>query len=320
MSSNKPQVTITLGRTGQVVKRARSDGIHSDHLPSSGKRSIMERLGSNVGNHSYENQSRSKRQRRGKWDPAGKGPDEEQHISNGWFDREDLRYKLNKKNLFRRSQNDSDLREKLSQRGRIQVTVDTRPHMREQNTSSFTRRIPPTRSADDLIDMDSSRKAYSGWTLNGLRHRSPDRFISSSRGLSPQRNVQGLRQISSLQTIDAPRSSTFVGRGVIDAPRPSAYITKATIPPEAVKSVARHPPTDMMQKSSYLAEEPQLTVPGLLNSLGLGKYSIIFQAEEVDMTALKQMGDNDLKDLGIPMGPRKKILLAITPRRKQRQT
>ncbi|KAK1316377.1 hypothetical protein QJS10_CPA05g01892 [Acorus calamus] len=50
------------------------------------------------------------------------------------------------------------------------------------------------------------------------------------------------------------------------------------------------------------AEEPQLTVPGLLNSLGLGKYSIIFQAEEVDMTALKQMGDNDLKDLGIPMG------------------
>ncbi|KAK1267099.1 hypothetical protein QJS04_geneDACA016646 [Acorus gramineus] len=88
----------------------------------------------------------------------------------------------------------------------------------EQNTSSFTRRIPPTRSADDLIDIDSSRKAYSG-------------------------NMQGPRQISSLQTIDAPRSSTFVGRGVIDAPRSSTYITKATIPPEVMKSVVRYPPT-----------------------------------------------------------------------------
>ncbi|KAK1258239.1 hypothetical protein QJS04_geneDACA021521 [Acorus gramineus] len=55
--------------------------------------------------------------------------------------------------------------------------------------------------------------------------------------------MQGLRQISSLQTIDAPRSSTFVGRGVIDAPRSSTYITKANIPSEAMKSVVRYPPT-----------------------------------------------------------------------------
>ncbi|KAB2062963.1 hypothetical protein ERO13_A10G172200v2 [Gossypium hirsutum] len=34
---------------------------------------------------------------------------------------------------------------------------------------------------------------------------------------------------------------------------------------------------------------------------------------QVDMTALKQMGENDLKELGIPMGPREKILLALLP-------
>ncbi|KAL6555646.1 hypothetical protein OROHE_007318 [Orobanche hederae] len=53
------------------------------------------------------------------------------------------------------------------------------------------------------------------------------------------------------------------------------------------------------------------TVDSFLQSLGLEKYSITFQAEEVDMTALEHMGDEDLKAMGIPMGPRKKILLAL---------
>ncbi|GER33355.1 sterile alpha motif (SAM) domain-containing protein [Striga asiatica] len=53
------------------------------------------------------------------------------------------------------------------------------------------------------------------------------------------------------------------------------------------------------------------TVDNILQSLGLEKYSITFQAEEVDMTALMHMTDEDLKALGIPMGPRKKILLAM---------
>nr|XP_043609917.1 SEC23-interacting protein-like [Erigeron canadensis]XP_043609918.1 SEC23-interacting protein-like [Erigeron canadensis] len=53
------------------------------------------------------------------------------------------------------------------------------------------------------------------------------------------------------------------------------------------------------------------TVDSFLQALGLEKYSITFQAEEVDMTALLHMTDDDLKAIGIPMGPRKKILLAL---------
>lgn len=53
------------------------------------------------------------------------------------------------------------------------------------------------------------------------------------------------------------------------------------------------------------------SVDEFLNSLGLEKYLITFQAEEVDMTALMHMTDDDLKAMGIPMGPRKKILLAL---------
>uniref|UniRef100_A0A6N2KJ70 SAM domain-containing protein n=1 Tax=Salix viminalis TaxID=40686 RepID=A0A6N2KJ70_SALVM len=64
------------------------------------------------------------------------------------------------------------------------------------------------------------------------------------------------------------------------------------------------------------APEPELdsSVDGFLQSLGLEKYLITFQAEEVDMTALVHMTDEDLKALGIPMGPRKKILLALESR------
>ncbi|XP_059431430.1 uncharacterized protein LOC132164927 [Corylus avellana] len=56
------------------------------------------------------------------------------------------------------------------------------------------------------------------------------------------------------------------------------------------------------------------SVDEFLDSLGLDKYTITFQAEEVDMTALIHMTDDDLKALGIPMGPRKKILLALESR------
>ncbi|KAK4363668.1 hypothetical protein RND71_018909 [Anisodus tanguticus] len=81
------------------------------------------------------------------------------------------------------------------------------------------------------------------------------------------------------------------------------------------------------------------SVDSFLQALGLEKYAITFQAEEVcsfplycpfqtyksfriapmplllflqvDMAALVHMTDEDLKAMGIPMGPRKKILLAL---------
>ncbi|GJW04397.1 ankyrin repeat and SAM domain-containing protein 6 [Tanacetum coccineum] len=43
------------------------------------------------------------------------------------------------------------------------------------------------------------------------------------------------------------------------------------------------------------------TVDSFLKGLGLEKYCIQFQAEEVDMTALQHITDEDLKAIGIPM-------------------
>ncbi|XP_043703275.1 uncharacterized protein LOC122653491 [Telopea speciosissima] len=323
---SRPQVTITLGRSGQVVKRRGLvlDNGRSDHVQTSGsKRSVRERLGSNMDNPLlYGSQPKSKRQRRdgNKWTPSN-------NVMNGsQIGRDDLRFKLMRKNLSRGTRSDGkehdmDRRKKPSRTEHsAMAATHSWQRMPDPKVNGLVRRIPPTRSADDLLRMNSMRKSYSSLTMGGLRRRSPYRNLGTSRGLSPPRNMDDHRQLPSIRPVDASRPS-YMSKDNLDTSRftgPTIYMTKTGVAPVPAKPVARlPPPTDIMQKSSYMSEEPHTTVASLLHSLGLDKYCILFRAEEVDMTALRQMGDNDLKDLGIPMGPRKKILLAVMPRSKR---
>nr|CAD1839084.1 unnamed protein product [Ananas comosus var. bracteatus] len=103
-------------------------------------------------------------------------------------------------------------------------------------------------------------------------------------------------------------------------PKPVAQcakpVQKSDVPTiEAKISVLRKmsAPTTSGKQSQ---QKVQASVEGLLKSLGLEKYLVTFRAEEVDMTALRHLTDEDLKSLGIPMGPRKKILLAVNSKTK----
>ncbi|KAJ6903980.1 hypothetical protein NC651_021213 [Populus alba x Populus x berolinensis] len=243
------------------------------------------------------------------------------------------------KNVFSRTQSDDDqktmdLREKLSRTvrspGPLLSNLDARHRLPDPKDTSILGRIPPTRSADVLHHMDSSRNSFSPWTLDHIRRRSPDRVMSSSRGLSPPRNMDNLQRRPLNRTYDDVRTIPYMNKDVLDAPRSvsssTTFITKSamlplspspTVPAKSVVPLmSQLPPSGIVQKSSYMAEEQQ-TVEGLLHSLGLGKYVVLFKAEEIDMTALKHMGERDLKELGIPMGPRKKIRLALLPRSKR---
>ena len=42
----------------------------------------------------------------------------------------------------------------------------------------------------------------------------------------------------------------------------------------------------------------------------MGKYVAKFQKEEIDAVALRRVTDKDLHTMGVPLGPRKKILAA----------
>lgn len=327
-SSARPQVTITLGRSGQVVKKAGSisDISHTDCEPSSGsKRPIRERLGNNMRDPDSRG-SKDKRQRtedhRWSLSNGDLGDDSKLYIPGRRVGRDDLRYKLLHKSISKRTdtvsdQRNVDLREKLSSRNyHGPLRFDAQQHVPVSRGSGLARQIPPTRNVEDLCRLDPLRKSYS-FSSDRQRNRSPDRILGASRGMSPPRAYDDMRHTPSMRSADVPRP-LYITRSVADVSRPEPLARKATVSVETAKPVMRAPPASgSIQKTSYMPEEPH-TVASLLHSLGLGKYAILFQAEEVDMAALKQMGDNDLKELGIPMGPRKKILLAVLPRLKQR--
>ncbi|CAL9090497.1 unnamed protein product [Musa acuminata var. zebrina] len=298
--SARPHVTITLGRSGQFVKRARpgADFGQSDHDISSGRHQpTRERSGSDMTDSSlYGSQHKNKRIR----------TENNNSSSDRQIGRNDLRFKLINKSLFRKTgtggggQNDVDLREKLSRNREISFKSNPRRNLREFRTSDTVRRLPPTRSVDDLLQLDSKRKSYSSRTVNERRHRSPDKLISNARAFYSPRSHE-----------DASRHSSFIKNGRVNSSRTISSVGKTGLLIDAGKSGIRDSSSgSIMHRSTRKPEEP-FTVSSFLNALGLGKYAILFQAEEIDMTSLREMGDHDLKELGIPMGPRKKILLAV---------
>ncbi|MBA0726710.1 hypothetical protein Golax_002519, partial [Gossypium laxum] len=219
----------------------------------------------------------------------------------------DLRFKLLQKSAFRRVQSDNnqkgmDLRQKLSRLGQPPVNSyetrqqmpdskeripEPRDRMPESRETSILGKIPSTRSMDDFPHVTTS-SSYSPWTLDHLRQRSPDRVMGASRGLSPPRNVE-LQRRPVGRTYDDVRTVPYMGKDVADALRPvstASFVTKSTLPTTSAKPMppgppipSTVPPSNIVQKSSYLGDEQQ-TVEGLLHSLGLGKYAIIFKAEE----------------------------------------
>ncbi len=48
-----------------------------------------------------------------------------------------------------------------------------------------------------------------------------------------------------------------------------------------------------------------------LEGLGLGKYVEVFAENEIDLDFLPLLSEGDLNEIGLPMGPRKKLLAAI---------
>lgn len=101
-----------------------------------------------------------------------------------------------------------------------------------------------------------------------------------------------------------------------DNPKPKPVLggskpVKKTVIVEAAEQETKKVASSIARKKTQQKVE---SVDSFLQSLGLEKYSITFQAEEVDMTALVHMTDEDLKALGVPMGPRKKIILALESR------
>ena len=56
---------------------------------------------------------------------------------------------------------------------------------------------------------------------------------------------------------------------------------------------------------------PMQQIADWLQKLGLGQYAQRFAENEIDVSVLRYLTDQDLKDIGIPLGHRRKMLAAI---------
>lgn len=296
---SRPQVTITLGRSGQkVVKRSsasQGNGFGQQKL-SRGKRSL-----------GAEDPSLSLRKRvRGNKD-AGGSRYGRPNGKDACVGQNDLRLKL----MHRRRQREILLQieeRKKEQRKRMTGRVQSA----EQSHRRLVTRSQPSSGASELLQKEAIRSFYGSQTAVGVRPRSPNRLAKDSTEVVSSRNITAAQHVPSVRPAEASRMVRLVGNDFVD-PSQLKGLTPLTM---RSALAARNPLSGLpsangsMLQSSY-PDQPPVTVASLLNSLGLGKYAIHFQAEEVDMAALKQMGDRDLKELGIPMGPRKKILQAM---------
>ncbi|CDP00219.1 unnamed protein product [Coffea canephora] len=395
--TSRSRVTITLGRAGQVVKRAGpgvddSSSFADSQHPVGAKRSVRDRLGSNVDSSSNFN---NKRQR---GDVSRLSRSASNDVDDVTLNKDDLRFKIMHKSSLNKGQssrqlNGMDLRDLLSRpaqsstsslgtQQRMPQLKDPRKHFPEprdgrhqmlqprnarylmpepsdgrrhvseprdarqplsesrdvryvmpgpkddrnlrlgSNSSSFPGQIRSSRTTDSLPHLDSLRNSYSPWTLDSLRQGG--RVAGSSRGLTPSRRNEELEERPLVRAYNESRGSSYMSKEALEHSCPissAPYVAKTAQTAAPAKSMAPPlaslpPSVTLSQRSSYTVED-QPTVDSFLHSLGLDKYAINFKAEEVDMYALKQMRDNDLKELGVPMGPRKKIIQALLARAKR---
>lgn len=190
--------------------------------------------------------------------------------SDGRIGKDDLRLKLMRKNASRRDDSNGnkrhvDLREKLSKAAHpLENSFNSKQHMPEPRERSLLRPTPSARSSDDLMRMESMRSSYSPWTLDHIRQRSPDVFPSTSRAISPQRNVGDIQR-RPISRYDGVRSVPYVSRDVIETSRPPSTApasfmsrsTVSTLPPVTAKPVASHPgqlppSSSVAQRASYV--------------------------------------------------------------------
>ncbi|GER32306.1 sterile alpha motif domain-containing family protein [Striga asiatica] len=363
--TSRSRVTITLGGSGQVVKRDGSS-IHTPYMESpplvGSKRPVQERLGNNADPYADFNYKRLRNDDR-----------TANSVDDTYLRKDDLRFKIMQKNRSKQSQssqpNVPDLRNILSRpaqsstnsvitRDRMPESKDTRPrypeptsdgqHLKETRhrqplipmarnpslhlseirapdprkqhmlepreigrtilaTKDFGHPLPQRRESIPLTRMDTVISKHSPWTLERLRQRSPDESLATSRGPVAPNRRDILQEKLAVRAHDDVRMSTCINK---DASPVGQMKTGAPV------SAQLPQPRNLTQRSPYMVDD-QVTVDSFLRSLGLEKYAILFKAEEVDMYSLKRMAERDLKELGIPMGPRKKILLALQPRLRQ---
>ncbi|KAH6558198.1 hypothetical protein KP509_1Z073900 [Ceratopteris richardii] len=138
----------------------------------------------------------------------------------------------------------------------------------------------------------------------------------------PRAPAASVLQQASSSAVRLPSSAVTSAPSMKHAPtivKPSVSLPKTTTVVKPTTTSAVKPPasnTKPVTTSKAPTGAAGMTIASFLQSLDLSKYLITFRAEEIDMSVLRVMKEDELKELGIPMGPRKKIALALAAQAK----
>ncbi|KAK4367504.1 hypothetical protein RND71_011296 [Anisodus tanguticus] len=198
---SRPQVTITLGRSGQkVVKRssASQGSSFGQQTLSRGKRS----LGDTYRTHA-EDPSLSLRKR--------------SYLvllllcKDARVGQNDLRLKL----IRRRRQREMLLKieeRKKEQHKRMTGSVQSAKESHRRLVTSSQ----PLSGASELLQMDAIRSSYASQTAGGVRPRSPNRLAKDSKEVSSSRNITAVQHIPSVRPAEASRTVRMLGNDLLD--------------------------------------------------------------------------------------------------------
>ncbi|KAL1211935.1 hypothetical protein V5N11_023911 [Cardamine amara subsp. amara] len=156
----------------------------------------------------------------------------------------------------------------------------------------------------DLFNSDKPQLSNPGVGPRDLRLKLQKRNQGSQSGREAGSGMRDLREKLSGTMNLQPKNR--------DPPKSKVETTRSSMKSVGTETETRKTSNQATRKKS---QQAAASVDSFLESLGLEKYSTAFQVEEVDMDALMHMTDDDLKAMLIPMGPRKKILLALGSKR-----
>ncbi|XP_071724408.1 uncharacterized protein [Rutidosis leptorrhynchoides] len=190
-------------------------------------------------------------------------------------------------------------------------SVKERLNASTTNDSTRTRQISGKRLREndkwehDLYEDDEPRVSGRKVDARDLRLKLQRKSLKHNTGGS----LSGVRDLrEKLSGISSKQVNVDPAKSKLDASRPAKRNVAVDSSEPETKKVANQAPRKKTKQKG------DTSVDNFLLSLGLEKYLLTFQAEEVDMTALIHMSDGDLKAMGMPMGPRKKVLLALESR------
>ncbi|CAO2192215.1 unnamed protein product [Urochloa humidicola] len=169
--------------------------------------------------------------------------------------------------------------------------------------------VTQTSSEPTSRNLQSNKKSQVEQRIEVVKKSSVPDLREKLSGVSSQRP-----QLSSTVQVPKPVRESVNGDRPVQKrdPPPTAAppVIKKVSAPAPMPAPAPPPPQQSQEKVDASLES-------FLKSLELEKYLINFQAEEVDMKAMAYMNEEDMKLLGIPMGPRKKILSALAHKKKK---